>query len=96
MFAIFQIVSEDILQELENMDKECDIDDILNYRTIAEQQLQVVDDSIRRTLRVIVNYISFSLVMLKMSLPKHFYHCTSIYNINDSWLVQHLSWAVPI
>ena len=96
MFAIFQIVSEDILQELENMDRECDIDDILNYRTIAEQQLQVVDDSIRRTLRVIVNYISFSLVMLKMSLPKHFYHCTSIYNINDSWLVQHLSWAVPI
>lgn len=36
-----QIVSKDILQELENMDKECDIDDILNYRTMAEQQLQV-------------------------------------------------------
>ncbi|KAF8712705.1 hypothetical protein HU200_028469 [Digitaria exilis] len=35
-----QIVSKDILQQLENMDKECDIDDILNYRTIAEQQLQ--------------------------------------------------------
>ncbi|OEL27452.1 putative vacuolar protein sorting-associated protein 13A [Dichanthelium oligosanthes] len=35
-----QIVSKDILQELENMDKECDIDDILNYRTIAEQKLQ--------------------------------------------------------
>ncbi|TVU00729.1 hypothetical protein EJB05_53839 [Eragrostis curvula] len=35
-----QIVSKDILQELENMDKECDIDDILSYRTIAEQQLQ--------------------------------------------------------
>uniref|UniRef100_A0A0Q3SS11 Uncharacterized protein n=1 Tax=Setaria italica TaxID=4555 RepID=A0A0Q3SS11_SETIT len=35
-----QIVSKDILQELENMDKECDIDDILNYRTMAEQQLQ--------------------------------------------------------
>ncbi|AQK78314.1 pleckstrin homology (PH) domain-containing protein [Zea mays] len=46
-----QIVSEDILQELENMDRECDIDDILNYRTIAEQQLQVVDGSVRRTLR---------------------------------------------
>jgi len=44
-----QIVGTDILQELENMDKECDIDDILNYRTIAEQQLQVVDASIRRT-----------------------------------------------
>jgi hypothetical protein len=67
MFTLFQIVSEDILQELENMDRECDIDDILNYRTIAEQQLQVVDGSVRRTLRVIVNYISFSLVMLKMS-----------------------------
>jgi hypothetical protein len=48
MFAFFQIVSKDILQELENMDKECDIDDILNYRTIAEQQLQVVHVSIRR------------------------------------------------
>ncbi|WVZ95400.1 hypothetical protein U9M48_041168 [Paspalum notatum var. saurae] len=35
-----QIVSEDTLQELENMDKECDINDILNYRAIAEQQLQ--------------------------------------------------------
>ncbi|XP_040382901.1 uncharacterized protein LOC102719317 isoform X2 [Oryza brachyantha] len=35
-----QLVSEDILQELENMDREGDIDDILNYRTIAEQQLQ--------------------------------------------------------
>ncbi|KAJ1266962.1 hypothetical protein BS78_07G020000 [Paspalum vaginatum] len=35
-----QIVSEDTLQELENMDKECDINEILNYRTIAEQQLQ--------------------------------------------------------
>lgn len=79
MFAVFQIVSEDILQELENMDKECDIDDILNYRTIAEQQLQVVDDSIRRMLRVIVNYISFSLIMLKMSIPKHFYHSNWIY-----------------
>jgi hypothetical protein len=47
--CFFQIVSKDILQELENMDKECDIDDILNYRTIAEQQLQVVHASIRRT-----------------------------------------------
>ena len=54
------------------MDKECDIDDILNYRTIAEQQLQVVDDSIRRTLKVIVNYNSLSLVMLEISIPKHF------------------------
>ncbi|KAG8086661.1 hypothetical protein GUJ93_ZPchr0010g9710 [Zizania palustris] len=35
-----QLVSEDILQELENMDRECSIDDILNYRTVAEQQLQ--------------------------------------------------------
>ncbi|EEC82816.1 hypothetical protein OsI_27603 [Oryza sativa Indica Group] len=35
-----QLVSEDILQELENMDREGDIDDILNYRTIAEQKLQ--------------------------------------------------------
>ncbi|XP_019702812.1 uncharacterized protein [Elaeis guineensis] len=35
-----QHVNEDILQELEKMDKECDIDDILSYRSMAEQQLQ--------------------------------------------------------
>ncbi|CAL9110355.1 unnamed protein product [Musa acuminata var. zebrina] len=35
-----QLVSKDILQELEEMDKECDIDDILSYRSLAEQQLQ--------------------------------------------------------
>ncbi|PNT66537.1 hypothetical protein BRADI_3g13757v3 [Brachypodium distachyon] len=35
-----QLVSKDILQQLEILDKECDIDDIVNYRTIAEQQLQ--------------------------------------------------------
>uniref|UniRef100_A0ACD5WZJ8 Uncharacterized protein n=1 Tax=Avena sativa TaxID=4498 RepID=A0ACD5WZJ8_AVESA len=35
-----QLVSKDILQKLEILDKECDIDDIVNYRTIAEQQLQ--------------------------------------------------------
>jgi hypothetical protein len=28
----------------------------------------------RKMLRVVVNYIPFSLVMLKMSLTKHFYH----------------------
>jgi hypothetical protein len=44
----FQIVSKETLQELENMDKECDIDDILNYRTIAEQQLQVLGTFITR------------------------------------------------
>ncbi|XP_020114833.1 putative vacuolar protein sorting-associated protein 13A [Ananas comosus] len=35
-----QVVSKDILQELEKMDKECDIDDILSYRSFAERQLQ--------------------------------------------------------
>lgn len=35
-----QLVSKDILQKLEILDKECDIDDIVSYRTIAEQQLQ--------------------------------------------------------
>ncbi|KAJ1693233.1 hypothetical protein LUZ63_009931 [Rhynchospora breviuscula] len=35
-----QLLSKDILQELEEMDKECDIDDILNYRACAEKQLQ--------------------------------------------------------
>jgi hypothetical protein len=38
----FQPVSNDILQKLEILDKDCDIDDIVNYRTIAEQQLQVL------------------------------------------------------
>ena len=42
----FQLVSKDILQKLEILDRECDIDDIVNYRTIAEQQLQVLDTSI--------------------------------------------------
>lgn len=40
--ASCQLVSKDILQELEEMDKECDIDDILSYRSLAEQQLQVL------------------------------------------------------
>ena len=35
-----QLVSKDILQKLETLDKECDIDDIVSYRTIAEQRLQ--------------------------------------------------------
>lgn len=35
-----QLVNRDILHELEKMDKECDIDDILNYRSTAEHQLQ--------------------------------------------------------
>jgi hypothetical protein len=38
----FQPVSKDILEKLEILDKDCDIDDIVNYRTIAEQQLQVL------------------------------------------------------
>jgi hypothetical protein len=33
----------------------------------------------RKMLRVVVNYIPFSLVMLKMSLAKHFYHSNWIY-----------------
>ncbi|PKA51468.1 hypothetical protein AXF42_Ash002833 [Apostasia shenzhenica] len=35
-----QVVNKDILLELEEMDRELDIDDILNYRSIAEQSLQ--------------------------------------------------------
>ncbi|WOK94697.1 hypothetical protein Cni_G03402 [Canna indica] len=35
-----QLVSKSILQELEKMDRDCDIDDILSYRSLAEQQLQ--------------------------------------------------------
>ncbi|EMS47217.1 Putative vacuolar protein sorting-associated protein 13A [Triticum urartu] len=42
-----QLVSKDILQKLETLDKECDIDDIVSYRTIAEQQLQ--DLSVKST-----------------------------------------------
>jgi hypothetical protein len=37
-----QLVSKEVLEKLESLDKECDIDDIVNYRTIAEQQLQVL------------------------------------------------------
>ncbi|XP_020578400.1 uncharacterized protein LOC110023361 isoform X2 [Phalaenopsis equestris] len=35
-----RVVSKDILLELEEMDRECDINDILNYRSSAEQKLQ--------------------------------------------------------
>ncbi|XP_074563233.1 LOW QUALITY PROTEIN: uncharacterized protein LOC141819877 [Curcuma longa] len=35
-----QLISKDILHDLEKMDKEYDIDDILSYRSLAEQQLQ--------------------------------------------------------
>ncbi|ONK64446.1 uncharacterized protein A4U43_C07F26050 [Asparagus officinalis] len=35
-----QLINKDILTELEKMDKECDIDDILNFRCLAEQELQ--------------------------------------------------------
>ncbi|VAI76308.1 unnamed protein product [Triticum turgidum subsp. durum] len=42
-----QLVSKDILQKLETLDKECDIDDIVSYRTTAEQQLQ--DLSVKST-----------------------------------------------
>uniref|UniRef100_A0A1D1Z4D3 Putative vacuolar protein sorting-associated protein 13A n=1 Tax=Anthurium amnicola TaxID=1678845 RepID=A0A1D1Z4D3_9ARAE len=35
-----QHVSNDILEELEQMDKECELDEILNYRSIAENQIQ--------------------------------------------------------
>ncbi|VAI88392.1 unnamed protein product [Triticum turgidum subsp. durum] len=42
-----QLVSKDILQKLETLDKECDIDDIVSYRTIAEQRLQ--DLSVKST-----------------------------------------------
>jgi hypothetical protein len=35
-----QLVDEDILQELEQMEKESDIDDILSYRSAAEHELQ--------------------------------------------------------
>ncbi|XP_078445725.1 vacuolar protein sorting-associated protein, putative (DUF1162) isoform X2 [Wolffia australiana] len=35
-----QHVGEEILLEVEKMDRECDIDDILKYRSIAESQIQ--------------------------------------------------------
>lgn len=37
----FQAIDEYVVQELEQMEKESDIDDILSYRSTAEQELQV-------------------------------------------------------
>jgi hypothetical protein len=36
-----QSIDEDILRELEQMEKESDLDDILSYRSAAEHELQV-------------------------------------------------------
>ena len=41
MFWKNQSVDEFILRELEQMEKEFEIDDILNYRSAAECELQV-------------------------------------------------------
>ncbi|XP_057796881.1 intermembrane lipid transfer protein VPS13 isoform X2 [Salvia miltiorrhiza] len=35
-----QMIDEDVQRELEEMEKETDIDDILNYRAVAEQELE--------------------------------------------------------
>ena len=39
--SVFQSVDESVLGELEQMEKESDIDDILNYRSAAEHEMQV-------------------------------------------------------
>lgn len=36
-----QVIEADVQHELEEMEKETDIDDILNYRAIAERELEV-------------------------------------------------------
>lgn len=36
-----QVIEEDVQRELEEMEKETDIDDILNYRAVAERELEV-------------------------------------------------------
>lgn len=36
-----QVIEVDVQRELEEMEKETDIDDILNYRAIAERALEV-------------------------------------------------------
>lgn len=36
-----QMIDEDVEQELEEMEKVTDIEDILNYRAVAEQELEV-------------------------------------------------------
>lgn len=36
-----QVIDEDVQQELEEMEKETDIEDILNYRAVAERELVV-------------------------------------------------------
>lgn len=37
-----QVVEEDVQHVLEEIEKETDIDDILNYRSVAEQELEVL------------------------------------------------------
>lgn len=36
-----QVIDEDVQRELEEMEKETDVEDILNYRAVAEQELEV-------------------------------------------------------
>lgn len=37
----FQVIEEDVLLDLEKMEKASDIDDILCYRSVAEHELHV-------------------------------------------------------
>lgn len=46
-------MDEDILQELEQMERESEIEDILRYRSIAEHQLQVI----QRTIFLVLDYV---------------------------------------
>lgn len=46
-------MDEDILQELEQMERESEIEDILSYRSIAEHQLLVI----QRTILLVLNYV---------------------------------------
>lgn len=39
--CVYQLVDDDVLQDLEQMEKESDLDDILNYRSAAESEMQV-------------------------------------------------------
>lgn len=37
----YQVIAEDVMQMLEEIEKESDIDEILSYRFVAERELQV-------------------------------------------------------
>lgn len=55
------MIEEDVQQELEEMEKATDIDDILGYRSMAERELEVrmMLRMLRNCSRVLVQLVSY-------------------------------------